>query len=93
MCYISYRDKHFCVGNLVTAEYTFKIQCYYRQKAVEFLGKVRKWMEFITGRKQWSVVFIHSFVDMSFSIPDKISGFCIVSSAMKLNTEMLNDHH
>jgi len=50
-------------------------------------------MEFIAARKQSSVVFIHSFVDMSFSIPDKISGFCIVSSTMKLNTEMLKNYH
>lgn len=80
MCYISYRDKHFYIRNLVTAECTFIIQCYYLQKAVKLIGKVRRWMDFITGRKQWSVVFIHSFVDMSFSIPDKISGFCIVVS-------------
>jgi len=73
MCYISYRDKHFCIGNFVIAEYTFKIQCHYLQKAVEFVGKVRIWMEFITGKKQ---SFIYSFVDMSFSIRDK----------MKLNT-------
>ena len=93
MCYISYRDRHFCIGNLVTAEYTFKIQCYYLQKAVKFLGKVREWMKEIHYWKETVKCCIHSCVDMSFSVPDKIFGFCIVSSAMKLNTEMSNYHY